>query len=110
MPHEHQQSHSPRRLAIGALNAAALGMRAEASINIGFKQRESELVISDGSTVAAGYVLTAYMSLPNFTVGISYYQWQLDLHRAGGRNETLTLSRDSSSTAVKLGAESDLLA
>lgn len=84
-------------LAIGALNAAALGMRAEASINIGFKQRESELVISDGSTVAAGYVLTAYMSMPNFTVGISHYQWQLDLHRTGGSNETLTLSGDSSS-------------
>ncbi|QOE09356.1 hypothetical protein IE322_04610 [Pseudomonas asiatica] len=82
-------------LAIGALNAAALGMRAEASIKIGFKQGEIDSVISDGSTVAAGFVLNAYMSMPNFTVGTSHYQWKLDLHRAGGSKETITLSGDS---------------
>ncbi|MHC5126145.1 hypothetical protein ACYST8_08745, partial [Pseudomonas inefficax] len=82
-------------LAIGALNAAALGMRAEASIKIGFKQGGSESVTSDSSTVAAGFVLNAYLSMPNFTVGTSRYQWKLDLHRTGGSKGTITLSGDS---------------
>ena len=77
------------------MNAAALGMRAEASIKIGFKQGGSESVTSDSSTVAAGFVLNAYLSMPNFTVGTSRYQWKLDLHRTGGSKGTITLSGDS---------------
>ena len=111
MPYEHRHWVTPNDIdaAIGALNAAALGVRAEVSINTRFEQtihKPSSMavaaVLSDNQGVPFTFTLDYYLSLPNYNPKISRYTWQLTLYRAGSTKEISVLSGNTEKAAVSV--------
>jgi hypothetical protein len=90
-------------LAIGALNAAVIGVQADVSIKTQLTNHSSfqtdapkGMIIGNESAVAAAYMLNYYILLPHFAEGKSRYEWQLNIHRTGADEETMILSGESS--------------
>ncbi|WP_063815540.1 T6SS effector BTH_I2691 family protein [Burkholderia cepacia] len=91
-PETHRQWHRAEDLdtAIGALNAAVLGMTAELSITIRFHTTgggrtvgPAGVLISDGTSVPAGFYLDYRIDLPNHDPTASRYEWSLIVYRPG---------------------------
>lgn len=91
-PATHRQWHRAEDLdtAIGALNAAVLGMTAELSITIRFHTTgggrtvgPAGVLISDGMSVPAGFYLDYRFDLPNHDPTASRYEWSLTVYRPG---------------------------
>ncbi|WP_025807405.1 T6SS effector BTH_I2691 family protein [Pseudomonas chlororaphis] len=103
LPKKHRQWKMPQDmdLAIGALNAAVLGVTAEAVISVRF-QRPSDLqaagasgvIFSDGMSIPAGIYLDYKITLPGFNENASRYQWELKVFRPeNGTGESIALGR-----------------
>ncbi|MFV7433987.1 MULTISPECIES: T6SS effector BTH_I2691 family protein [Pseudomonas] len=108
-PEEHRRWMNPQDLdtAIGSLNAAALGVQAQASIETRFQPTHSthtpdqtKAFISDDAAVAAGFYLDLYISLPNFSTEDAQYKWQLTVYPAGQNRLPFYLSGNSSHPKV----------
>ncbi|KVE78362.1 hypothetical protein WI99_32690 [Burkholderia cepacia] len=91
-PATHRQWHRAEDLdtAIGALNAAVLGMTAELSITIRFHTTgggrtvgPAGVLISDGMSVPAGFYLDYRFDLPNHDPTASRNEWSLTVYRPG---------------------------
>ncbi|CAI3807246.1 hypothetical protein GLGCALEP_04565 [Pseudomonas sp. MM221] len=104
-PEVHRRWVNPQDLdtSIGALNAAALGIQAHASIETRFQQShrtqtpgQTGTLISDGAAVAAGFDLDLYISLPNFSTEAAQYEWQLTVYPGGLNSQPFHLSGNSS--------------
>ncbi|TDJ76069.1 hypothetical protein E2H86_13105 [Pseudomonas putida] len=90
--------------AIGALNAAALGVQVDASIQIRFAayqntSRPSTLggIVEDGNSVPTALALSYFICLPRFHYKHSQYDWTLDLFRCGQTAPAARLSGDHNS-------------
>lgn len=90
--------------AIGALNAAIIGLHVEVSIQIQFDishatQREvaPTMFTSDGNAVPASFSLDYFIRIPNFNQQLSHYQWNLSLNHGARGREVAIFSADSSS-------------
>jgi len=90
--------------AIGALNAAIIGLHAEVSIQIQFdinhaihREVASTMFTDDGNVVPASFSLDYFMRMPHFNQHLSHYQWSLILHHGARGCEIANLSADSSS-------------
>ncbi|MFK0314533.1 hypothetical protein ACIQUF_25290 [Pseudomonas sp. NPDC090233] len=108
LPERYRQWSEPGELdaAIGALNAAVLGVSASASVDIKFDNSHhiptSETggtIISDGTAIPARFVLNYHLYLPSFSSENSYYQWSLSLFEPGSSGKQIVLSGDSAQTA-----------
>lgn len=108
-PEEHRRWMNPQDLdtAIGSLNAAALGVQAQVSIETRFQPTHSthtldqtKAFISDDAAVAAGFYLDLYISLPNFSTEDAQYKWQLTVYPAGQNRLPFHLSGNSSHPKV----------
>jgi len=80
--------------AIGELNAAAIGLRAEISIALRLQPsylQSSEGVLFASDTVSFGFYLDLNIELPGFSAGVSNAKWYLDLYRPGGHKEDVFL-------------------
>ncbi|MFJ4156812.1 hypothetical protein ACIPZF_18695, partial [Pseudomonas sp. NPDC089752] len=104
---DYRQWREPSELdaAIGALNAAVLGMSASVSIDIKFDNSHhiptSETggaIISDGTAIPARFVLNYHLRLPSFSNENSHYEWSLSLFEPGSSDKQIILSGDSSHT------------
>ncbi|QNT39595.1 MULTISPECIES: T6SS effector BTH_I2691 family protein [Pseudomonas] len=91
--------------AIGALNAAAIGVQAEISIRTQLtnhtNMQTSEpkgMIIGNEPAIPAEYTLNYYFLLPKYTEGTSRHEWHLSIHRTGAKREIITVSGDSSPT------------
>lgn len=108
LPQEHRQWTSSHDidLAIGALNAAALGVRAEVSLNTRFKQPDHEpsamaaAIMTDSQAVQFNFTLDYYLCLPSYSAKCSRYQWQLTIYRAGQKKQIITLSANTENPTV----------
>ncbi|MBT9239145.1 hypothetical protein KKQ11_25300, partial [Pseudomonas sp. MG-2] len=92
-------------IAIGALNAAAIGVQAEISIITQFtshtNMQTSEpkgMIIGNDPAIPAEYTLNYYFLLPNYAEGTSRHEWHLSIHRTGAQREIITVSGDSTPT------------
>ena len=82
--------------AIGALNAAVLGVRAEVAIQIRFKQSHGSPhaygpIVSENVSVPAGFFLEYHLSMPGFDTRHSQYTWCLTVYRAGLNRGTIMM-------------------
>lgn len=91
--------------AIGALNAAAIGVQAEISIRTQFtnhtNMQTSEpkgMIIGNDPAIPAEYTLNYYFLLPKYAEGTSRHEWHLSIHRTGAQREIITVSGDSTPT------------
>ncbi|HKS12437.1 MAG TPA: T6SS effector BTH_I2691 family protein, partial [Pseudomonas sp.] len=91
--------------AIGALNAAALGMTAEADIVVRLVTDPTHgstdpmsAVLADAASVSARAYLTYTLKLPHYQPDISKYTWTLRVFRSSERHsQTIASSHDYSS-------------
>ncbi|WP_350012596.1 T6SS effector BTH_I2691 family protein [Pseudomonas asiatica] len=91
--------------AIGALNAAAIGVQAEISIRTQLtnhtNMQTSEpkgMIIGNEPAIPAEYTLNYYFLLPKYAEGKSRHEWHLSIHRTGAQREIITVSGDSTPT------------
>ena len=91
LPETHRRWKHPHDMdyAIGTLNAAVLGMTAEAAISVRF-QRQSDLqaagqtgVVYDSENIPSGIYLDYKIRLPGHDTNASRYQWELEVYRPG---------------------------
>ncbi|MFI7835829.1 T6SS effector BTH_I2691 family protein [Pseudomonas asiatica] len=92
-------------IAIGALNAAAIGVQAEISIRTQLtnhtNMQTSEpkgMIIGNEPAILAEYTLNYYFLLPKYAEGTSRHEWHLSIHRTGAQREIITVSGDSTPT------------
>ncbi|APO82299.1 T6SS effector BTH_I2691 family protein [Pseudomonas putida] len=104
-------THNDLDTAIGALNAAIIGLEAEVSIQIQFdlshtihRGDEVPIFFGDDSAVPASFYLHYFIRLPNYNQHLSHYQWSLTIHRGGRHHETVILLADGLSP-VKLDVQ-----
>ncbi|AHD17228.1 hypothetical protein C163_11820 [Pseudomonas sp. FGI182] len=88
--------------AIGALNAATLGVQADARVNLSLASNvhldtaaPEGTIISDGHAVPAVFMLDFHFTLPNYQTNQSYYRWELHLYQSGLHENTIILSGES---------------
>ncbi|WNN40268.1 T6SS effector BTH_I2691 family protein [Pseudomonas inefficax] len=88
--------------AIGALNAATLGVQADARVNLRLASNAhldtaapKGTIISDGHTVPAVFMLDFHFTLPNYQANQSHYRWELHLYQSGLSENTIILSGES---------------
>ena len=88
--------------AIGALNAATLGLQADATVNLSLASNAhldtaapKGMIISDGHAVTTVFVLDFHFILPNYQTNQSHYRWELHLYQSGLQENTITLSGES---------------
>ncbi|MEN5217032.1 hypothetical protein ABE484_14335, partial [Pseudomonas pudica] len=93
--------------AIGALNAATLGVQADARVNLSLASNAhldtaapEGTIISDGHAVPAVFMLDFHFTLPNYQTNRSYYRWELNLYQSGLHENTITLSGESAPNSV----------
>ncbi|WJN52741.1 T6SS effector BTH_I2691 family protein [Pseudomonas asiatica] len=93
--------------AIGALNAATLGVQADARVNLSLASNvhldtaaPEGTIISDGHTVPAVFMLDFHFTLPNYQNDRSYYHWELHLYQSGLHENTTILSGESAPNSV----------
>ncbi|MFJ4349157.1 hypothetical protein ACIP21_28130, partial [Pseudomonas sp. NPDC089401] len=92
--------------AIGALNAAVLGVDASAKINITFQNTNTirtrtsiGSIFHADAAVPAGFTLDYNLTLPNFDPKVSRYSWQLTVFTStAGGAITLISANDSDAT------------
>ncbi|WDY55738.1 hypothetical protein [Pseudomonas sp. PSKL.D1] len=106
LPTEHRRWLNPSDLdsAIGELNAASLGVSAEASINIQFMQDSSThspgalgIALGDHTAVPAAFMLVLNITAPHFTREDSRYEWQLTLYQGGSYGGPIVIDGSSDS-------------
>lgn len=88
--------------AIGALNAATLGVQADARVNLSLASNVHldtaapvGTIISDGHAVPAVFMLDFHFTLPNYQANQSHYRWELHLYQSGLLENTITLSGEN---------------
>lgn len=88
--------------AIGALNAATLGVQADATVNLSLASNAhldtaapKGMIISDGHAVTTVFMLDFHFTLPNYQANQSHYRWELHLYQSGLQENTITLSGES---------------
>ncbi len=100
--------------AIGALNAAVVGVQVDASIQIRFAPHDNTGradavgIVQHGQSIPAALSLGYFISLPSFRNELSQFNWTLNLFRAGQTVPLATLSgdQDSSSETPVIDAKS----
>lgn len=87
--------------AVGALNAAVLGMTAELAIETRFDWKgdtldtPSEVFIWDGNSIPAANYIVYRISLPGYEESSARYQWTLKVYRPGEVNGQILASGQS---------------
>ncbi|MFJ4457617.1 T6SS effector BTH_I2691 family protein [Pseudomonas sp. NPDC089392] len=104
-PEEHRRWLNPQDLdaAIGALNAAALGIQVHTSIETRLQSshtaqmpNQTGALLSDGNVVPAGFYLDVHIRLPNFDTEVAHYKWHLTIVPAGRNRQPSHLAGNSS--------------
>ncbi|MHA6197341.1 T6SS effector BTH_I2691 family protein [Pseudomonas wadenswilerensis] len=82
IPQKHRRWMTPEDMdtAIGVLNAAWLGVTADASLNVNAERTGG---IPVGDAVPAGLFLDYNIVLPGYVSGTSRYEWALQVYRTG---------------------------
>ncbi|MFJ4153715.1 T6SS effector BTH_I2691 family protein [Pseudomonas sp. NPDC089752] len=102
--------------AIGAANAATIGIYAEVSVQVEFRplhtQEDTEpraLALRDDASLAAATKLAYSFHLPQFNTAQSHYEWQITIYRANKEGEPITLSSNSNKPIIEISCETTSL-
>ncbi|OOV94826.1 hypothetical protein MF4836_18840, partial [Pseudomonas sp. MF4836] len=93
-------------IAVGALNAAVLGMTAEVAVGVRLQRTsdliaagETEIIIRDGFSIPAGIYLDYKITLPGYDPKTSRYSWKLKVFRPGDEGGMIIASGRSGSSS-----------